>query len=446
MQGTITELREREFPNYRESLFVDESTWVAENLEAHLEKPLRYTYRGGELWSEQDQALGPIFARSVEHYRQLSEQNPSLHFQYLRALAEYHEYEHMKAMAAGDAPDTHVVISPLPRQLSGQTRGVLGYQPQRGLGFIRVIGREVDGSISMLTHSFDRSDDPAVIEAMYARLNQTVDWSYDVLEQPVSLDLASSGARERLKRDLIEAGDAALTVRHGGQWFAGRSDADRREAIQFVMAQRDLLNAHVDALIHVGPTSDQANNLRYDFAAAMRRRFEGVTDFASVGSAAGEMAAAGADAAARGEQANGCGLTVTVNSEQQLQRAGYQSRTEWTFGECRVCLRSGLVGGCTVCADCEAADNRGVDLLEVQARALQARRKAADDSTRRSQENGTQIDHSLETQVRMMYGSGAELVTSIAVCGVNRVARDKRSGKQIARLKLVSKGRLAEVH
>ena len=131
--------QEREFLRYRESIFMDELTWAAENLDAPLVKPLEYRYRDGELWSEQGQPMGDIFRDSITHYEQLARQHPEYAFQLKRARIEQREYEAMKAMARGEAPNTLVVNSPLPRELEGAAKNVLGYQVGRRLGFLRVI-------------------------------------------------------------------------------------------------------------------------------------------------------------------------------------------------------------------------------------------------------------------------------------------------------------------
>lgn len=335
--------REREFLRYRESLVVDEQTWVAENLDAPLEKPLDYRYHGGELWSEQGQALGPIFADSVAHYDALAAEQPALAFQARRARAEYREYETMKAMARGEAADTLVVVSPYPRELEGATGDVLGYQAARRLGFIRVLTHEGAGRIRMWTHSIDLSD-PGGIEAMYRVLGRSVDWGRDVLEQPVALDIGRPERRRSVGDELLAAYDAALSERCGGSWFAGRDvGKERREAVAFVTAQHDLLEAHVDALLHVGPKSARADQLRYDFAAAMRRRFKGDTRHrdGAEGSVAAEMASAGHEAALSGETASGCGLTVAIEQPSQaaqLQEAGYKLVPgEKKFDDCMQC-------------------------------------------------------------------------------------------------------------
>lgn len=348
LSATLTpeQRREHDFLRYRESLLIDEQTWVAENLDAPLEKPLSYRYHDDELWSEQGQALGSIFKDSIDHYDALARQQPELAFQARRSRAEYGEYEAMKAMARGEAPNTLVVVSPYPRELEGATKDTLGYQAMRRLGFIRVLTHESDGLIKMWTHSIDQSD-AAGIDNIYRSMGRTVDWGLDVLEQPVQLDIPETADRQLLGEQLLAAYDMALTRRCGGNWFAGRnSEVERREAVAFVMSQRDLLETHVDALIHVGPKSELADQLRYDFAAAMRRRFKGDTRHqdAADGSVAAEMATAGREAAELGEEASGCGLTIEAgqvaqSTAAQLAEAGYKlpRQGERLYDECMTC-------------------------------------------------------------------------------------------------------------
>lgn len=348
---TAEQRRERDFVRYRESLLIDEQTWVAENLDAPLQKPLEYHYYDGELWSTQGQALGSIFEDSIAHYEQLAQRQPELAFQARRSHAEYREYETMKAMARSEAPNTLVVISPYPRELEGAVKDILGYQARRRLGFIRVLSHEGGGRIAMWTHSIDLSDAEA-IEGIYRSLDQSVDWGRDVLEQPVARHIEEAADRELLGDRLLLAYDTVLAARYGGTWSAGRKpDADRREAVTFVNSQRDLLEAHVDALLHAGPKSQLAAQLRYDFAAAMRRRFAGDSCYqqASGGSLAAEMATAGHEASERGEQASGCGLTVAAGqpaATAQMESAGYKlpRQFEAVYDECMKCPKCQSIG------------------------------------------------------------------------------------------------------
>lgn len=346
--------REREYFRYRESVVCDEQTWVAENLDAPLEKPIDYRFHQGELWSEQGQPMGDIFKNSINLYQAIAEERPELAFQLRRAQAENREYETMKAMARGEAPNTLIVVSPYPKELETATEPILGYQPDRRLGFLRVLTHEGGGQVRMWAHSFDKSD-PQALEAMYEAMGHRIDWGHDVLEQHIAVDIDNHVDRELLRDQLLYAYDASLAKRFGGFWFAGRSkkehDAREREAVEFVNQQQDLLQAHVDALIHVGPTSKRADKLRYAFRAAMVRRFKGDTSHrdASDGSVATEMATAGHEAAQHGEKASGCGLTIAIEQPsiaRQLEEAGFKTNVAALkyLDECMKCPKCKTTG------------------------------------------------------------------------------------------------------
>lgn len=428
----VEQNRSREYENYVASVRMDTITFAGEALDTYSEKALKYTYHDNELWSEQGDSLAPIFDDSVSYYQRKSEADPSIAFQYRRALAERCEYMHMQRMVRGEVPNTLVVISNYPRELDGATEDIEGYQCQRRLGFIRCITRQEDGSLQMLNHSFDQSD-PQAIEAMYQLMGRQVDWGRDVLEQPVQLHIEDPEARELLLDQLLYAYDSSLSQTQGGEWFAGRRPSDKSEAVAFVEAQRDLLDRHIERLIHVGPKTEAANQLRYDFVSALRRRFRGEQYVAD--SADSEMSGAGGSARSNGESVSGCGLTINT-TESQLNESGYQigkKNREWTFGTCRVCLRDGRIGECAVCQGCEDADNRGENLNTIAARAQAAQVKKLGNKSlqlSRSPEQRTSKTNKIAL-IREQYGEHAAVRQEIVIGGARQVVYDRRTNQQI---------------
>lgn len=428
----VEQNRLRDYENYVASVRVDAITFAAEALDSHLVKPLNYTYHDNELWSEQNGSLGNVFAGSIEYYRRKAEADPSLDFQYRRTLAEQKEYQHMLRMARGEAPNTFVAISPYPRELDGAVEDVEGYQSKRRLGFIRVITRNDDGSLQMLTHSFDQSD-PQAIEAMYSLLGRSVDWSHDVLEQPVELQIDDSEARELLVDQLLHTYDHSLSQTQGGNWFAGRRPSQKPEAVAFIEQQSDLIDHHTNQLVRVGPKSDIAKDLTYDFVSALRRRFEG--NYAVGSSVATEMSNAGSGARANGESVSGCGMTITTES--QLRQNGYQigkKEREWKYGTCQACLRDGTVGECNVCRDCEAADNRGVNLMTIQAKARADRtKKLATQALKQPSQEVAQKSLNKKELILRRYGKYAIIRQQTVFGGADNVVYDRRTNQELTR-------------
>lgn len=307
----------------RPRIYQDETTWLAETVDAPLEKEREYNLINGDLYSEEGVNLREVFDTSIEHYEQLAKTNPELAFQYRRSLLEREEYDLMRDMAAGKGGNTLIVWSTYPPELFGATKDVLGYKHKRQLGFIRAIKRVENGSIKMWTHTFDRND-PDAIEAMYRKVGHTIDWSRDPLGQRAQLDLDPI-QQELIGDELLYAHDATLNAKYGGNWYAGRSETDRREAVAFVEAQKDLVAEHVEQMLLHGQKPGFKDNARYNAAIALRRRYEGRQIQAD--SAGAEMASAGAAGRSNGEDVGGCGLTIEAGSTRQglqgLQESGY---------------------------------------------------------------------------------------------------------------------------
>lgn len=421
----------RDYENYVASTRANEVTFAGEALDAHIYRELTYEYRDGELWSEHNQPLSKIFNDSVDYYRRKANVDPSLEFQYRRSLTERRELYDMLAMFQG-GPNTIVAKSTYPSELEGAMEDIEGYQWKRQLGFSRVITRISESAVKMRTHSFD-GNNARGIEAMYSLFGCQVDWNRDVLEQTVKVQIDDPEKQDQLLNEILGAYDNSLSQTKGGKWFAGRLLNDKTEANTFVESQTDLLDQHVRSIIHAGPNSEEANQLRYNFVSALRRRYSG--NQAVGGSVVAEMLNAGSDARASGETVSGCGLTISTTTESQLLESGYQigkKRREWKWGNCQVCLRDGMVGECAVCRNCEEIDNRGGNLLAIQAKARAAQAKkvgmqALHSATERSTPI-TKLD-----LVRRQYGEYAAIRQEIVIGGAHHVVYDRRTNEEITR-------------
>lgn len=358
---TIEEVRQRRYEVHRsaeyEALRQDETTWAGETLDAPLHKPLEYAYQNGELYSSQAQPMSKIFEGSVSYYDDLRRQESRAEFQYRRSLVEQEEFKDMVRMAEGKLPNTMVVFSTYPDEMEGETEDYLGYQTRRKLGFIRVISRNDNGNISMRTHSFDGHFKPG-IESMFQYVGGTVDWKTDPLQQRVYMDIEKHDECGLLLDQILYQYDKALHETYGGQWFAGRSGQAEREAIRFVEQQNDLVYVHVKEILGIKerdmPMDARQLALdtqRYNFAIALRRRFENsVSEFGDVSR---EMSTAGAIGRSEGETVSGCGMTVTSDTPSEsleLSQAGYGTprlhEGEFIIDKCMQCphcrLRSGV--------------------------------------------------------------------------------------------------------
>lgn len=350
-----TDYERYEAYNRYESIWQDETTWVAETLCAPLCKELTYQLHNGELYSSEGQRLADIFDSSLSYYETYRRMiDPRAEFQYQRALLEREELAEMQSMAVGEGPNTLVVFSTYPQELENSLEDYLGYQHARKLGFIRVITRNNDGAISMWTQSFDGNYKPG-IEAMYQEIGGSVDWAHDPLGQRVRVNLSEE--QSGLLRDrLLYAYDASLYETYGGRWFAGRSRIDEQEAIRFVDSQRDLIKVHVEAVLRLKQDHVLLDNQRYDFAMAMRRRYEGVDNLGIT--IEHELSDAGTIGRENGETVSGCGVTISGDNETQseLSEAGYKLPEIYEGQE--------LIDYCMTCPSCRR--QKGVKVQKIR--------------------------------------------------------------------------------
>jgi len=444
---TIQQNRLRDYEAYYrvefERLWQDETTWVAEALDAPLEKDLRYYLHDGELHSREGLPLRKIFDDSINYYKDQATAHPEYMFQYQRALLEKEEFEQMESMAHGDGSNTMVVISTYPDELRDASKDVLGYQFKRKLGFLRIVKRHDDGALAMWTHSFDGNDQDG-IEAIFHSLGKNVDWDRDVLGQRVMLDL-NSLKQELLGDSLLYAYDKTLHEQRGGNWYAGRNEAERREAIAFVESQTDLVAHHVDAMLKHGKKPGFLSNQRYDFALAMRRRFEGVQVISS--DVAGEMSSAGSVGRAAGETASGCGMTLEATTSQELSDAGYKIADpgekmvngETKFDDCMKCPKCKTTGvlieknNSKVYYTCAGSGGCGATTKgSHQPKATQQPGSHNGQSVVGDKDLPPLV--STEEKLRQLYGDDILVESRIAVGTRHFIAYDKKTSRELGRL------------
>lgn len=427
----------------RQRLKDDELTWAAETLDGPVRVPLEFTLKNNDLYASDGGNLRTVFEDAVSNDMKVAAVNTEYGFQLQRSRAELGEYEHMVMMAKGEVPNVMVVISPIPEQMRGRTSGdTYGYQPRRGLGFFRVISHEGDGRIKMTVQSFDKSD-PVAINAMYSRYGEQPDWSRDLIDQRIYMHIEDELERELISDSLLFRYDESLNQRYGGDWYAGRNGQDRRNAYDFAKIQADLLDEHISRMSRPGLDDKQKEKFRRDYAAALRRRHEGRQVTTEGGGADAEMSAAGDAALAAGERFEGCGYSVggANSAEAQAAQAGYSNRL-WVRGECRVCLRSAEVAECTVCIDCEEADNRGEDLDRIHARAktekamaakaLSVSKKSDEDAKKEAVRHARQKSRPGAARVRTADGRMLHLRHKLVIGGTKPVWVDEQ-GREAAR-------------
>jgi len=326
-------------PEYQRK-FDDVTTWAAEMLDGNMRTPFEFTFDGQELYGRDGLPLGKVFKDAIVDARRKAEIDPSKSFLVRMAEADWGEYQDMKAMARGEAPNTMVVESDSPFELKDATEDIEGINVKRRQTMQRVICRLPNGNISMVSQSLEGSDRDG-LEAIYDYLGQPAKEG-PLLGQRIHLDLEPED-QEFLGDHLLGVYDRTLEAKHGGTYRAGWRLPTERAHINtynFVLAQPDLVHNFIEK----GGLNSQA---LLGFAAAMRQRFENLMNpqeqvsFLEANRFAGdpmlEMYHAAALAIEQGQTFSGCGISIgargELSTQEQLKELGYGS-DETDSGTC----------------------------------------------------------------------------------------------------------------
>ena len=322
-------------------LRTDTETWLAEVLNGSMRTSFEYSFDGRELCGEDGGAIGEIFDDAVETAQEIVRYNPSLLFELRRRLIERDEYDDMLKMAGGELPNTMIVVSDFPPELMDSTEDEGGYNVKRKQTMLRVITRQPDGSIRMISQSLEGSDRLA-LEAMYDRMEQPVEKG-ELLEQRMYRDLQPAH-QDKLADILTQTYDNSLGQRHGGGWHAGFKQPAKRSWIntyEFAQAQHDIIEWFTTTK-STNPVA--AESQRFRLAATVNERYERYLqdsghdrlpaiqpgldqDTSHIDNLLQEIEQSAQRAIFFGMVFSGCGVSVgLVSSEAQLEQAGYGNR------------------------------------------------------------------------------------------------------------------------
>jgi len=352
----IEQRREQDYHDYREynrfQMSEDEVTFAGEAIRAYKKSEIPF-----QRLSDDFVTFNPdgTFVSLVEtmrgaelHYEELANKHPEFWWQVARTKLENSHIEHALMMQPGDI---RLVISDCPEEeLKKHGKNVFGYQGgDIKLGFLQLFYVDRQGDLTIYGHSFEKND-PQALDDIYAMFGKTRNHDAWTLAQPIDDHIADFDPETLLDR-AIATYDSSLSRTRGGKWFAGRANVahDEEEANSFVRRQTDLLAAHLQKLELVGPKSTIANTLRYDFAVAIRRRYEGKTNELSYKSADVELASEGAASRDAGESVDGCGLSLSAenSTEKSLSEIGMQTlhngETLDACMQCPYCKKTGVL-------------------------------------------------------------------------------------------------------
>jgi len=355
----------------------DATTELAEMLEGNMRTSLELAFDGQELYGRDGRSMDQIVEKSLIEAGKIVANNPNLFFELRRRHIEKDEYSEAVAIAHGELANTMVVVSDFPAELAETQTDVGGYNVNRKQAYIRVFARQPDDNLTMYSQSLDGSNRQA-LEALYSYFGTTPNPG-ELLGQRLHVQLAPEEQAVLVDR-LTGMYDTSLQEQFGGNWYGGRQDEKRRNTYEFVCGQHDLVEAFIQAS-QLRP--EKTAELKYDISATMEQRFKfrSYDDIALLQPVSAhldyhlqqEIIRAGQEARAQGKSFSACGVTLSVESMDQLtnqnmSEAGYGNKTneetKYNFNKhmhCVVCQappKQGetkkMCGPCGICKTCDS--------------------------------------------------------------------------------------------
>jgi hypothetical protein len=421
--------REREFNALeRERLKTDQITEASERLNGAMENVFEYSYANGDL-NFQGQPLRPIFDNGIRVAEELARMRPQFMVELQRRYIERQQLdEQIELLRNVDWQDPLVLvhISPTPDAVLKDDVDLNAYDKERKKIMIRITEPTVDGAkvTSMSLDGNDRVALQAVGDFFGVDIPDTAS-SEDILGMHFLAE-KSQFADDRPAKVLRKRYDMAMQMQYGGEWYAGRRDSNVLNTMQKITAYPELVEKHVEEIWEIKQRLGEGFRFTKEYETATYNFLAAIEQSTTTGVAVSDMSSAGEAARASGMEfsKSDCPTGVLQTAEQALSQQGIGEIRHWHYGTCQACLEQTMVGECDVCMSCEAADNRGVDLMEIRRRALarlaieqEHAKKAATVAESETTEQ-TRTSGQIARQVQQIFGAAARIRQRVVVGGV----------------------------
>jgi len=435
MQG-IKERRQQDYERFEANRRFEEMTDIAERLGYPIDTTIHYEMRDGVAYALSDTVNRPFHNQTwTALQRGKSEFLGDQFFQQERLRLEHEEALFVDSFGR-DELDGNVLIkySKIPDVVVRGETSIDGYRRDLMRSFVRIYYK-TEAGIDCRLFTLDGNNDAAVKRVGELLNINTTMQSEKVLAAQSLMNV--SGGTEEFVNELIERTKLVYDEAHlrdtGRRTYAGSVYVDRQNAMEEIAKQSRLFEQHMNGIsdiMHQARYGVSIENLLKD----ARRRTAAAIMLASRGIAVESSG----DSRVTSEVANGNYELDCPTANNGMNEARAESMAnEWKQGECLVCFAKTMVGSCSVCAGCEAADNAGVDLLKLRERNLKRRtreQKLAQNMIDRTYSKSTFDQSAIRKRdiIREQYGSHAVLRQEVGIGHAKKVVRDRRNNEVLA--------------
>lgn len=370
-------------------------TWLAEVLNGSMQTSFDFHFKDEDIISQSDgSSLRKIFDSSVEEAYQITNVNPGMMFELRRRMIEKEEFNEIVQMMKGELPNTMVVVSDFPNELTQELKDVAGYNVKRQATILRVIKKVSEDHLIMVSQSLDGSYRPS-LEAIYQSFGGLAK-NGELLGQRLHLNFDDHLSASFLTDYIREIYDSQLGLALGGRWYAGirqHSISHPTNTYDFVKQQSDIVNLYVDDYVK---DPIKAEDMRLGIAALVSQRFNVflssgrnisykeekwqsqaqqyafISPFLINQNLYNDISQAAQRAVVSGNESySGCGITVSINSyaldDNEYYQLGYGNKIkkseEYSFNDYGYCIKcqknpkekekKKQLGPCAICRDCD---------------------------------------------------------------------------------------------
>lgn len=404
-------------------------TDIAERIGYAIDTTISYELRGDHVYALTDTKDRPFYQQTAEALRQGHQFNDDQAFERTRLSHEHDEAMMVDQLARGELGGNIMIkLSKVPDAVVRGDTSISGYRRDLLRSFVRIYYAE-EGRVDCRLFSLD-GNNRSGMEAVGQLLGISVtDRSSEAIladQHVVNVPAHEAGVFiDGLTSATKRVYDQAIYTETGRRTHSGSLLVSDRDALSLVASQHHIIDEHLrslDAIAAMGRSrnAELVELERRRAAAAIVLLLRGVAVLSSSdGVVSSEVQI--------GNYERDCATATNgMNQSQYLNQ-------EWKFGSCRVCLRDMLVGGCSVCAACAAADNRGESLQRRHERAVALRRKIAENVLSLDQRVSLSGNKLLTKQqmAELKYGKKARVDFRLQIGGGKLVAIDKITRQEL---------------